>query len=520
MARMVDPFDLILLWPVRLRRREEKQSASAHARAVLDKSACRWTREEDLLRREKEGINDGYAWGEFAYFYPFFRRFLYGDSREGRGGAEFALYRLSPGKAEWIVVGEKDWKESFQIKQVWLYIMENDTAILKVDLAVPKPISWDSALNATSELRKTYYSHWYQDPGDGTWKGGGARSGIYLKAGESPTDAKPSPEDRQEEMKESLSHRQPRLLPHWADLLQPMILGPAGENSVGFEVLGDNRMAVMAFAGTESPETLSEHEWFALSQADGAGFNPCAAGFRDAELAKVCYDRWWDPQYADPEQQKQRYITGPMTFATVVKARSAADPYWLASNREKWRRQYFQLFFLTHYQRAALLILQHQIAETADLLQSGKRGVLLEKIRATQQEMARFSSRCWFADVTPQIQGQELYLGLKSQLSLDQLYKEVMDDKGLLADWVMSEFRQRLESIVIPAAIILGLLGINVFFDPAREFFGWVVNGAVQRLRWAALQNTTFKKLATDCGVALCFAVPAYWVIRRWIKTR
>ncbi len=523
MVRMVNPFDLILLWPVRLLKPEgTNKTANQHAQTTLDKHCGRWVRESDLLRRGKEGEYDGHVWAEFAYFHPFFQRFLYGDGPEdNKSSAEFVLYQLSPGAAESMAVTESDWRETFKITQVRLYLMKNDTAVVVVALSAPNPITWDSALNAVSELRKTYYSHWFQDKNEGNaWKGGGARSGIHVEPRKSATESAHPAQKPAEALRNSIRNRRPQLLPRWAELLDPLVLGPAQNHAIGFEALGDNRMPAMALLGTEAPETLSPDDWFALSQADGAGFTPYAAAFRDSQMDQVCYDRWWDPMHADPAMHKQRYLASPMVFATVIKARCLTDPHWLKDFLQKWRRQYFQLFFLAHYQRAALLVLQFRIARASELLGKANRHGLLQTIHVIQEEMARFSSQCWYTEVTPQIQGQELYLKLKSQMGLEQLYKEVMDDQKHLGDWAMVDWRLQLDRVVIPIALLLALLGINVFFEPFRGFFAWLLSTAVERFRWTALANPSCKAFAVDGLVMLVFLIPAYVLYLSWRKRR
>ena len=528
MSRTVNAFDLILLWPMRFELPEGALAVETESQRVcrlLDESG-RWQEERDLIRR---GANpekwDGWAFGEFAYFHPYVQRFLY--------GGEYRLYRLGKAYAcclEVDVPGSGDqamWKESFVIQQILLYVFDNGTGILTIDLSASHAIPWSSALNAISELRKTYYSNYW--PSGDQWHGGGAREQIWI----TPLQTRPptiGSETHRNNLKSVLLDRQPRLLEHWRKVLEPLAVGDAQPGGVRIQLLGDNRMAAMASIGTPNPRGLDNDAWNALAQADGAGFATYAPRFRDEELSGAAYDRWWDPLGTNRDVHSRRYLAGPMTFLTVFHAEISGSQ----ESAAKWRRHYYQLFFIAHYQRAALHIMQHRISViSANLPTSENREELsrvLEDVEEVQRQMAVFSSRCWFSEVSPQIQGQELYLLLRRQLKLEALYRELLDEKSLLGNWVETrmsrqreQWRDRVTKFVAAltvAALACGLLGINLLIRPIQEL--------IQSLGWLVLDGLGFdwmvesmgkhhdiRDFVTDIVFLLLLWKPGLWLYRR-----
>jgi hypothetical protein len=170
------------------------------------------------------------------------------------------------------------------------------------------------------------------------------------------------------------------------------------------------------------------------------------------------------------------------------------------------------MFLLAHYQRAALLDLQERIARAADKEGWGD-AALLSEIASIQRRMAVFSSSCSFLEISPQVQGQELYCLLRKRLALDSLYKGVIDDKALLGNWVMAREAQRsakrwetINLVVIPLALAFTFLGANVFILPLQDLLKNMV------------PNVFLRDLFISSGLVLLLALWAqlyHWHLRR-----
>jgi hypothetical protein len=245
-------------------------------------------------------------------------------------------------------------------------------------------------------------------------------------------------------------------------------------------------MATMVFAGLDDPEKITDDEWFALAQADPAGYATYAPAFLETELPKAAYDRWWDKSRPD---KRHRYLAGPMTFLSVMNWPSGSRAPYFERMRGTWRRQQFQFFLLAHYQRAALLILEDGIAYLAAQIDNPpskkNRKQLARKIEQLQGDIAKFSSGRWFPEVTPQIQGQELYDLLRKHIGLETLYRSVVEDKALLGSWLQATETverdrswDRINNLYLPAILAITAMGASIVTEPLKNFFLCLIGGA------------------------------------------
>jgi len=502
MVGSVKPLNLILVWPVRLQTADTTQSLRDRARTTLIKSG--WSIVTDLVRRNAAPIDDGAAYAEFAYFHPYVQRFLYGD-RESPIPQPFELLEFSRKNASTLNIQHSTWAEALTIEQTCVYLIESDIAILSIRLSSTASVDGERVLDIISFLRTVYFP--FYDTHGAVWSGGNALNRVRIEPLQAT--APEDPADRSSELKDALHQLRPILFAHWVELIRPL-------NDAGIEVrlLGDHRMATMAFLGVEYPVQISDDEWFALAQADDARFTKYAPAFRDRELAAATYDRWWNKR-AKLGELKHRYLAGPMTYCCVLEWPAENRPRYCERILKTWTRQHFQIFFLAHFQRAKLLLLQDRIAKvTARIALESERDWLRE-VEALQREMAIFSSCYWFTEVSPQVQGQELYLLLKQQMGLDALYEGVIHDKALLGNWIEARegrrrehWRDRINDVFLPLGLLLAFLGSNVIVDPVQRFikyhFGLQYDGR------------------RDLLVVMLFALPVllWWAWNGWRRRR
>jgi len=451
MFRHVRKLDLTLIWPMRL---EGRNDLSKRLRDCLPASG-HWALVRDLLRRGLPESEDGFAYAEFAYFHPFVRRFLYGDS-PGSGEAPYDLFRFGLGPNQRLEVRTRDWPVSFAVNDIRLYAMDEETAILAVELSTTD-VSWDVLLNSVSWIRTLSYQH-FAPGANGGWVGGGALDEVAW-------DPPLSREHRREGevLKQALENYDLPILPHWQEILDSLL-----RCGTKVQPLSDHRAFVQVFAQVDEIGGVQPEEWYALSQADEAGFATYAEPFHREELEKARYLRWWD--LAEDSKKKHAYLAGPMTFCNVIGFESFRI-------RGTWRRQWFQLYLLAVFQRSKLLTMQDRVARlTAELHHRTIKDADADaEVEAIQREFAFFSSRAWFTEVSPQIQGQELYELVKRQMSLDRLHRDVMEDKSLLTNWHLAHSERRLNlwwgmanHWFIPLGLAWSFLGMNVVVEPLK----------------------------------------------------
>lgn len=459
-------FDLTLVWPFRLSKDGLKSDLPELAAQALEANG--WSLIRDPLLRDGKPEHDGYAAAELAFFHPFIQRLLYGERTPRE--RPFQLYRYA-GFAQdaTLMVDKEAWHDVFRILSLSLYLMDDCSAIMVLHLTSPQPTCWDNVRNAISYLRTVHYQH-YEPSEDGKWIGGGAPERVIIgHFGSSDREM-----DRQGELKAVVKSKKPALLDHWKELLKPLT-----DKGIDVSAIGDYRMAVMAFIGTPEPESLSEDDWFALAEADAAGFKTYAPPFRDSRLKKSTYDRWWTKNAKG--EFRDRWVAGPLTLARVLAVSSPDPPAWVERVRSSWWRQYFLIFFLAHFQRAALMILQTRIAAatrfTSTALTWDGLWRLRSELEGIERDMALFSSRFWFTEASPQVQGQDLFTLLRQKIGSDALYRGVIEDKALLAEWARTRYWEVLNGWVIPLGLYF--TAASVVANPIAKWMGWMTYRAV-----------------------------------------
>jgi hypothetical protein len=487
MSRLVNPLDLTFVLPMRIKKDAGgKQRRDGWIHDILTDSG--WN-EPDPLDRGAGDDAHGFVYAEMAYFHPHVRTFLYGSKAPKAKAAEpvsepeTRLYRHAQSPKE-LEVEYKGWTGRFEIRAVDLHHMRPDALLLSVRLAATDSVPWARALDAISLIRTVSFQHYLrkeEETADGKkitgWLGAEQDFLGRLHFGGKSDESAEKATDRKGEMKIAIDNRKPALIDVWRKLLEPL-----QKNGLEVELLGDHRMAMTVFAGVPDPENITDDEWFALAQADTADYPTYATAFLNDELRKAAYDRWWDLS----KGKKHRYLAGPLTFLSVTEWPKNEPPCtdrmrwtWRDRMRETWRRQQFHIFLLAHYQRAALLILEQRIAELTAKIRP-QAGIRLDdditlQFEELQGDIALFSSGHWFPEVSPQIQGQELYQLLRRHLCLDSLYKSVVEDRTLLGDWVEAKesndrdrWLQSINNKYLPLVLIVTALGATIVLDPLR----------------------------------------------------
>lgn len=506
------------MWPLQFKPQEPQGDVRAAFRTKHPKdaqsatggksAASGWKPVDDRIRRGRVD-EDGYAYAEFAYFHPYVQELIYGEENTSH---PFDLYQYQQNPAARLIlrVKDKNLDALFQVRSIFLHVMEMGVAILSIDLIAQERVSWAAAMDAISYLRISAFPHFKQD--EGIWVGGGALERIWFE--NLPEDPLITKVDPAKELQIAIEQKQSPILHHWRALLRTAL--PEG---VEVRTLGDHRMATMAFLCLPDPENLSDDDWFALSEADGSDFIPYAEAFRERELSKAVYDRWWDKKV--PEHN-QRWLAGARTFIQVKGIPDGDPPPYIKRMQETFRRQWYQIFLLAHLQRSVLLSFQGRVAAAASDLQllsqeSASKDRTLDKIEQMQRDLAVFSSRFWFHEVTAQVQGAELYALLKDRLQLDRLYHEVMDDKALLVDVITTLIERRREaelgalnrigSFFIPLSLVFSFLGINYVLPQFSNYMGSV-----------STRFTASPQLWTEVIVTVVLVSLAIWYGRRLVK--
>ncbi len=254
-----------------------------------------------------------------------------------------------------------------------------------------------------------------------------------------------------------ITNREPLAAEWWRKLVEPLRPTTTFENRqpgydgcICYEFIEDDRAVTFAYLAVPNPRTISEGDWMRLASLDDEGKShtfPYAPGFESAAVREFAYDRFYDNTGEPPAQPKQnvRWLCSGYSFVAVGPSQGSdfyLDEY--AGALAHFRRHYFSLGLLAHFQRASLLRFKHELAETMEALDLHthrvfRRKSYLHKLEQLLNRMNQFRSVYWTRDVSNQEQGREIFAIWKRKLDLAGLFEDVYADvqfaSSVLSNW-------------------------------------------------------------------------------------
>jgi hypothetical protein len=130
----------------------------------------------------------------------------------------------------------------------------------------------------------------------------------------------------------------------------------------------------------------------------------------------------------------------------------------------QFRHQYFLLFLIPHFHKAALLMLSDRMVDALDKLdirdpESIKR--FKRTIRHLLEIFLRFTHRYWFHEVSDQPQARELYRMTANFLGTDRLYAETREEIEDMSEYLEGDTLRRQANTVVRLTVVttFGLIG-------------------------------------------------------------
>jgi hypothetical protein len=223
---------------------------------------------------------------------------------------------------------------------------------------------------------------------------------------------------------------------HWEYLLKPL-LGRIKDShdKLRFIPLGDDRLPIMTYIAVKEPREIKRGDWVRLCFADNPGFDslPYAGKFLKNFEDDFCYDRYW---YSAKEttDKPSRILNSGMTFCWI----GSSDCEFFFSNPKNgalatFRTIYSRIGLLAHLQKAALLTVSSRISELSSRSNSAQvepPKYLNDKhlIDRFYREFIEFTHVYWFDEVTPQMQGIEIFSAWQNHLNVRPLHDEVRQE--------------------------------------------------------------------------------------------
>jgi len=147
----------------------------------------------------------------------------------------------------------------------------------------------------------------------------------------------------------------------------------------------------------------------------------------------------------------------------------------------QFRHQFFLLFLIPHFHKAALLMLSDRLVAALNRLEIGHAESVKQFKRAIRQILEvflRFSHRYWFHEVSDQMQARALFRITSDHLGTENLYTELREEIQDMSQYLDSDSLRRQANTVVRltvvttaglvATITTGFLGINLI-DAAQD---------------------------------------------------
>lgn len=464
--RVVRHFRQILVWPIQLMPIREDAPIQKHwERLQTPDKDNPWRELADEFTGDPSLFQERH-YSEFVTFLPFVQRFLYGEGK-GTGSAVHqessirVFRRADIAKVRMTFPRPHGDSLTFAVAHVDLYFFYDiDVAILVVEVyADDLPLS--QAQNALFRFGRCYPTYWEPDG-----HGGHCPKQVEWLSAEDKVLAISDYENREKYLSFACRHRAPSLASHWEFLLEPLVLHHSGKKGLlRYRQIEYHLMPVMAYLVMDKPGALTREEFVRLGLATAPGA-PASLPYSQRYLRdfeeRFCYDRYWDGD--ERERPGTRFMCTGRVFTMVgdYGERVFVDR---KTDLEQFRHEYFLLFLIPHFHKAALLMLADCLVDAMNNLDVTKRDSVRQfraVIRHTLGVFLRFSHRYWSHQVSDHGQVKELYRMISDHLDTDRLYAELRSELEDMSQYLDSEALRRQGETMVRLTVVatMGLIGV------------------------------------------------------------
>jgi hypothetical protein len=499
----VKSFRHIVLWPVLLRGSPNHESES-----ILPGWVDVFTKDARWKAESSEGVHSRFSYEQIVYFHPFVRDFLFGDgdkdvtkratrilTRDDISGVEVELGQWQP----------ENVRLKFTATRTELYLCKPCVAILVMELTNPMYldrsgyVTLNELQDFTDQFRRLYPPFWW----DWSNKEKSSLPGLCLRSLKWVTSKGQGLVLEPDLPKESISGdpakqhlrglkedferftrlgAEPPLFAHWQYLFGPHLRPACTQEDIDskspeglfIQQLLDERMPAMTYYAVDDPTAVSTGDRDRLTFIDASGTDPYPYS---EEFLKNNRDRH---RYKRFSHYHTDYYCSGYGFAMLGKA---SDPFYSSILVDHFSHHYFCLGLIAHYQRAALLYFADELAGSIKLLEKKSIGDELfdqafrDGVEKIQHRFLKFRSRTFYAEVSNQLQGGELFRWWFDMLETQRLF-DLVDSNSERLTTVLAERESRGLARVASGSIPL-VIGLSVasalFSAKAFDTQFWIV---------------------------------------------
>ncbi len=406
-------------------------------------------------------------YNEFVSFLPPVQRFLYGQGighavKQGYGESPIRVLRRSDVAQVRITLERDGAPVVLQIAHADLYFFYDiDVVILALEVFA-NDLPMATVQDVLYRFGRAYPAYW-EDSGRGgncpwkvDWIG---RDGAVLSSSDY--------EYREKFLSFVCKHRAPATAAHWEFLLAPLVLYHSDRSGdLRYRQLEYYRMPQMVCVALDEPASLSRADHMRLGLGIGPGAadempipDEDATGFE----ARHCHDSYYD---AGPMRGRMnaRFMASGHTLTLIGHAGNGFMSGSSGGLLEQFRHQYFLMFLIAHFQKAALRMFSDRLVATVSRLEVDDpqaQSNFRTAIRRSHENFLRFNHRYWFHEISNQAHLRELFARTRSYLSLDDLFAEVREELQDMGNYLDVEAMRRQNETVVRLTVVttFGLIG-------------------------------------------------------------
>jgi len=462
---VVRHFRQILLWPLQLMPvREDAQTQKPWELLEQVSEDNPWRELSSEFSGEQRTFQRRH-YNEFIAFLPKVQRFLYGEGMAGRRNAWHSespvrVFRRSDVAQVRVTYLRDQPPVFFDVGHVELYFFYDiDVILLAVEIFAD-----DLSL---AQVQHTLYGFGRAYPMD--WEPEGAGSHCLNRVewldGGGHVLAMSDYEKEERYLAFVARFRAPHIAAHWEYLLRPLAMHHSGAvEQLRYRQIEYHRMPLIAYLAVDDPARLSRADFIRLGLAaepGGGEVLPYSGRYLRGFERRHCYDRYWSP---DVDGLNTRFIC---TGSTLMVIGSTAQPRFVdpeTGTLGQFRHQYFLLFLVAHFHRAALLMFSDRLVNALNRLDIQNTDAIRyfkRTIRQILEIFLRFTHRYWFHEISDQVPMRELFRMCADNLGTEELFNEVREEVQDMSHYLDSDSLRRQSNTMLRLTVvtIFGLVG-------------------------------------------------------------
>jgi hypothetical protein len=178
-------------------------------------------------------------------------------------------------------------------------------------------------------------------------------------------------ERREKYLAHVCQYRAAEIASHWDFVMRPFVHHHSDDvGTIRFRLVEYHRMPILGYLAMEDERQVTRGDFVRIGLVAGAG-DPATLPFSERHLRdfeyRFCYDRYWD-EARDVGSRGSRYMCCGHAFILMG---GASDRFFADRSvglLEQFRHQYFLIFLIAHFHKAALLMLSDRLVEALNRL--------------------------------------------------------------------------------------------------------------------------------------------------------